>query len=235
MPGALCRSTICLPPNMTHTQQDSTHASEGFSLIPNQRLFSLYAAMRACRKAVEAAVAAASGKAKTHSILGHEAAIAGTVIDLRADDKVVSTLLSETLLRTVNPGVPLVSEQISSVNKIDGVTIVVCASRTLGLASGRKVLDRAIREKLPILFVSLDGLDARPLSYQPPKIRGYAFPSITVDGHDVVAVYRVASEAIAHARKGHGPTLIESVHVGPGCPLSKMEDYLAAKGLALPF
>ena len=63
----------------------------------------------------------------------------------------------------------------------------------------------------------------------------YGVPGMVVDGHDVVAVYRVESEANPHARKGHGPTLIESVHVSPGCPLSKMEDYLAGKGLALPF
>jgi TPP-dependent pyruvate/acetoin dehydrogenase alpha subunit len=36
-----------------------------------------------------------------------------------------------------------------------------------------------------------------------------AFPGITVDGNDVVAVYRVAQEAIARARRGQGPTLIE--------------------------
>ena len=41
------------------------------------------------------------------------------------------------------------------------------------------------------------------------KAQAYGFPGITVDGNDVVAVYRVASEAIAHARKGNGPTLIE--------------------------
>ncbi|HEY1985101.1 MAG TPA: thiamine pyrophosphate-dependent enzyme [Terracidiphilus sp.] len=35
------------------------------------------------------------------------------------------------------------------------------------------------------------------------------FPGITVDGHDVVAVYRVANEAISRARHGRGPTLIE--------------------------
>ena len=100
------------------------------------------------------------------------------------------------------------------------------------LAQWRKILDRAIREKLPILFVSLVAGE-KPRPYAPPTIRGYTFPSIAVDGHDVVAVYRVASESIAHARKGHGPTLIESMHVSPGCPLRNMEDYLAAKGLSL--
>ncbi|HEY6305380.1 MAG TPA: thiamine pyrophosphate-dependent enzyme [Candidatus Angelobacter sp.] len=34
-------------------------------------------------------------------------------------------------------------------------------------------------------------------------------PAFTVDGNDVVAVYRVAQEAIRRARQGHGPALIE--------------------------
>ncbi len=219
---------------MTTAKQDLTPASEGFSLISNQKLFALYAAMRACRKAAEATMAGSSVR-NSGSILGHEAAIAGTTIDLSADDIVLSTLLTEPLLRSVNATVPFGPDPVSASSKSGQVRVMVCASRTLGLASGRKTLDRAIREKSPTLFISLLGVNARPLAYQAPKIRGYTFPSITVDGHDVVAVYRVASEAIAHARKGHGPTLIESVHVSPGCPLSKMEDYLAGKGLVLPF
>ena len=41
------------------------------------------------------------------------------------------------------------------------------------------------------------------------KAQAYGFPGITVDGNDVVAVYRVAQEAIHRARNGGGPTLIE--------------------------
>jgi TPP-dependent pyruvate/acetoin dehydrogenase alpha subunit len=74
-----------------------------------------------------------------------------------------------------------------------------------------------------------------------------------VDGSDVVAVYRVACEAITHARKGNGPTLIECVPYGldshlasssPDAreseepeglidkdPILNMEKYLAGKGL----
>jgi pyruvate dehydrogenase E1 component alpha subunit len=36
-----------------------------------------------------------------------------------------------------------------------------------------------------------------------------SIPAFTVDGNDVVAVYRVAQEAIRRARQGHGPALIE--------------------------
>jgi len=72
------------------------------------------------------------------------------------------------------------------------------------------------------------------------------FPKITVDTHDVVAVYRVADEAISRARLGRGPTVIEcrpfllngkpdqrnGLHAAD--PVLKMEHYLRAKGLFDP-
>jgi pyruvate dehydrogenase E1 component alpha subunit len=39
---------------------------------------------------------------------------------------------------------------------------------------------------------------------------GYGFPGRVVDGNDLFAVYEVAQEAVARARAGDGPTLIES-------------------------
>ncbi|MCU1390710.1 MAG: Pyruvate dehydrogenase (acetyl-transferring) [Ilumatobacteraceae bacterium] len=46
---------------------------------------------------------------------------------------------------------------------------------------------------------------------------GYGFPGVVVDGNDLLAVHAVTAEAVARARSGHGPTLIESVtyRMGP--------------------
>ena len=41
------------------------------------------------------------------------------------------------------------------------------------------------------------------------RAAGYGFPGVTLDGRDPVTAYVVASEAIARARAGQGPTLIE--------------------------
>jgi 2-oxoisovalerate dehydrogenase E1 component len=41
------------------------------------------------------------------------------------------------------------------------------------------------------------------------RAAGYGFPGVTVDGRDAVTCYVVAKEAIARARAGGGPTLIE--------------------------
>jgi pyruvate dehydrogenase E1 component alpha subunit len=43
------------------------------------------------------------------------------------------------------------------------------------------------------------------------KARGYGIPGVTVDGTDVLAVYDATAEAVARARAGHGPSLIEGV------------------------
>ena len=41
------------------------------------------------------------------------------------------------------------------------------------------------------------------------KARAYGMPGVLVDGNDVLAVYRATADAIARARRGDGPTLIE--------------------------
>jgi 2-oxoisovalerate dehydrogenase E1 component len=71
--------------------------------------------------------------------------------------------------------------------------------------------------KLPVLFVCENNLYATevPFSYSAgnPEVaaRGpaYGLPARAVDGNDVLAVYAAAGEAVARARAGGGPTLIE--------------------------
>jgi TPP-dependent pyruvate/acetoin dehydrogenase alpha subunit len=114
----------------------------------------------------------------------------------------------------------------------------------------REALHVATIHALPMIFVHQpDGKREKPLSERrrsngkgPPLEETPWFPSITVDGHDVVAVYRVANEAISRARLGRGPTLIEClpfrVNNKPGRngghahdPVRNMEHYLRARGL----
>ena len=49
------------------------------------------------------------------------------------------------------------------------------------------------------------------------RAEGLGFPGVRVDGNDALAVYRVTSEAVARARAGEGPTLIEALtyRLGP--------------------
>ncbi|MCD8349013.1 MAG: thiamine pyrophosphate-dependent dehydrogenase E1 component subunit alpha [Planctomycetaceae bacterium] len=71
--------------------------------------------------------------------------------------------------------------------------------------------------KLPIVFVcennyyGISMSQARHQAIKDIADRGasYGIPGIAVDGNDVTAVYEAANEAIARARKGLGPTLLE--------------------------
>jgi 2-oxoisovalerate dehydrogenase E1 component len=80
-----------------------------------------------------------------------------------------------------------------------------------------EALNMASIWKLPVLFICENNQFATevPFSYSSgnPSVgsRGaaYGIEGITVDGNDVLEVHRVAGDAIARAREGHGPTLLE--------------------------
>jgi TPP-dependent pyruvate/acetoin dehydrogenase alpha subunit len=88
-------------------------------------------------------------------------------------------------------------------------------STSLGL--WHEALNFAGVHKLPIVYIVENNLWAEsvPLSLQTDvedlsvKAQAYGFPGITVDGNDVVAVYRVCHESRERARNGGGPTLVE--------------------------
>jgi pyruvate dehydrogenase E1 component alpha subunit len=80
-------------------------------------------------------------------------------------------------------------------------------------------LNMAALWKLPMIYVVENNKWAIGMSHERatsvPEIytKGAAFgmPGVQVDGMDVLAVYRVAKEAVARARAGEGPTLIEAL------------------------
>ena len=71
--------------------------------------------------------------------------------------------------------------------------------------------------KLPVIFVCENnhfGISMSQSRHQAIKdiadrAAAYGIPGVAVDGNDVMAVYEAANEAVARARKGQGPTLIE--------------------------
>ncbi|HEX9793176.1 MAG TPA: thiamine pyrophosphate-dependent enzyme [Planctomycetota bacterium] len=66
------------------------------------------------------------------------------------------------------------------------------------------------------------------------KGEAYGVPGIRVDGNDVLAVFRVVSEAVKRARAGEGPTLIEAVTMRMGGHSTSDDPtrYVAAEQLA---
>ena len=75
----------------------------------------------------------------------------------------------------------------------------------------------AAKWKLPMLYVCENNLHSantpasRTLALEDVAARaaGYGIPGVVVDGNDVLAVHDAAATAIARARAGEGPTLIE--------------------------
>ncbi|MHB0869428.1 MAG: thiamine pyrophosphate-dependent dehydrogenase E1 component subunit alpha [Chloroflexota bacterium] len=71
--------------------------------------------------------------------------------------------------------------------------------------------------KLPVVFVCENNLYALsmsisrhlPVANVADRAAGYGMPGVTVDGNDVVAVYEAMQQAIARARAGEGPSLVE--------------------------
>jgi TPP-dependent pyruvate/acetoin dehydrogenase alpha subunit len=78
-------------------------------------------------------------------------------------------------------------------------------------------LNMAATWNLPVLFVCENNLYATEMPFEQAtkntnvasRAAAYNMPGVQVDGNDVLEVYQKAGEAIARARKGEGPTLLE--------------------------
>ena len=78
-------------------------------------------------------------------------------------------------------------------------------------------LNIAAAWKLPMLYVCENNLYAAQTTASgttahkdiAARAAGYGIPGVIVDGNDVLAVYEAASAAVARARAGEGPTLLE--------------------------
>jgi pyruvate dehydrogenase E1 component alpha subunit len=72
--------------------------------------------------------------------------------------------------------------------------------------------------KLPVIFVAENNgfAESTPVGYHcaasniADRAASYNIPGVSVDGYDVIAVYEAAEEAVARARRGDGPSLIEA-------------------------
>jgi pyruvate dehydrogenase E1 component alpha subunit len=73
--------------------------------------------------------------------------------------------------------------------------------------------------KLPVVFIcennkygmSFSTEKSMAVAHVADRAAAYGIPGVTVDGNDVAAVYDVVSAAVARARAGEGPTLVESL------------------------
>jgi TPP-dependent pyruvate/acetoin dehydrogenase alpha subunit len=223
---------------MPATITEFASADKGFSLISNRKLLALYNTMLACRHIAQKASSKHKNTSAAESIFGHEAALVGAAIDLTAQDTVAPALWPDAALKAINPApavaasFPLATKKAIAEKNPQRITLIFSSRKRTSQSPWLKTLALAANDNLPILFVSLDtGVSSIDVEAIHLNRKHYALPHINVDGNDVVAVYRVASEAITHARNGHGPTLIDCQLSASGDPIENMQKYLIGKGV----
>jgi pyruvate dehydrogenase E1 component alpha subunit len=101
----------------------------------------------------------------------------------------------------------------------DRVALAYCGDGSTARADFHEALTLAGVQQLPCIFV----IENNQFSYSTPlrltsasedfasKAVAYGMPGVRVDGTDVLAVYEATAQAVARAREGSGPSLVEAV------------------------
>lgn len=101
----------------------------------------------------------------------------------------------------------------------DRVTICNFGDGASNIGAFHESLNLASLWKLPVIFVCQNNGFAEHTSYATgtsieriaDRAAAYSMPGVRIDGNNVVEVYEASGEAIARARRGEGPTLIEAM------------------------
>ncbi|SNC62747.1 pyruvate dehydrogenase E1 component alpha subunit [Marinobacter sp. es.048] len=98
------------------------------------------------------------------------------------------------------------------------VSIAYFGDGASNIGAFHEALNLASVWKLPVVFVCQNNGYAEHTRYEngtscanvAERAASYSMPGVTVDGNDPVAMWQSAGEAIARAREGGGPTLLEA-------------------------
>jgi 2-oxoisovalerate dehydrogenase E1 component alpha subunit len=101
----------------------------------------------------------------------------------------------------------------------DTVAYTACGEGSTSAGDFHEALNFAAIHKLAVVFFVQNNQYAisvpleKQMAIKRLSERGpaYGMPGVTVDGNDPVATYRTVREAVARARRGEGPTLIEAL------------------------
>ena len=132
---------------------------------------------------------------------------------------------SDSRLNITSGGSPVATQMVRGAGvayalKMDGTDRVLLTAYGEGAGSegdAHEAFNFAAIYKLPEVFVcenngfaiSTPFRKEYAIEYVAQRAAGYGFPGVTVDGRDPVTCYVVSKEAVARARAGEGPTLIE--------------------------
>jgi 2-oxoisovalerate dehydrogenase E1 component len=106
----------------------------------------------------------------------------------------------------------------AKIKKTDHVTVAFFGDGAVNHGAFHESLNFATAQNAPVIFVCENNLyaTATPLSMATKntdvasKAAAYGLPGVGVDGNDVIAMWKAARDAVARARAGKGPTLIEA-------------------------
>jgi len=132
---------------------------------------------------------------------------------------------SDSRLNITSGGSPVATQMVRGAGvayalKMDGTdkVLLTCYGEGAGAeGDAHEAFNFAAIYKLPEVFVcenngfaiSTPFRKEYAIDYVAQRAAGYGFPGVTVDGRDPVTCYVVSKEAVARARAGDGPTLIE--------------------------
>jgi TPP-dependent pyruvate/acetoin dehydrogenase alpha subunit len=249
-------SSIAASKGPTATAQHRS-SSRDASPMHAERLKNLYAAMLKCRALAALLDARVSDQVCCR---GYEAIIAGAAIHLRREDFVAPSR-AELFARFVQGVFTdaLAPSNHGAATNVNAATRLSSASAAVNIATGMalacklqqnrlvtlsisfgsdtlgaklEALSFAAARNLPIVFVTVEDVSrAHSAVTELPTETKDVLPVITVDGSDVVAVYRVAEECTRRARQGHGASLIECRMDAAREPILFMESYLKQRDL----
>jgi TPP-dependent pyruvate/acetoin dehydrogenase alpha subunit len=101
--------------------------------------------------------------------------------------------------------------------KVDNVVVAYFGEGASNVGDFHEALNIAGVQRLPILFICENNQYAYSVPLEKSmaiddvadRAEGYGFDGVAINGNDVLAVYQATQGALARARAGDGPTLIE--------------------------
>jgi len=103
--------------------------------------------------------------------------------------------------------------------KTDQVVLTLFGDGASNEGAFHESLNMAAIWNLPIIFLCENNQYAMSMAFEKAfkieqisdRAAAYGMPGVTVDGNDVIAIYKAVQAAAKRAREGNGPTLIEAV------------------------
>jgi hypothetical protein len=265
------RNMTDLPHQLTVVQPPEVHPPENeTSLVPNRVLRHLYAAIQRFQVVAPHLPLAGAGPAQSCVLAEITAAICARKHDRLFNARAAARLAQGETVAELLKGAPApvaapdalppgIRDRFS-LDQFAATTAFISKLRgeecVFFVLLGEHSLDQSFRHslsacaecRLPVLFfietrLRLSaGKHANRKDEDPRSVYAdLGVPVITTDIHDPVALYRVTTEAIHHARFGQGATVIESIRVvasgkrarlaTPGDPLDFIKRYMEARGI----